>query len=158
VQIAKVFQAEVIAVASKKNAQLLKSLGADKFIDYAEYDFTKGKELYDVVYDVASNRKFCEVQRVLTPTGRYITNIASFNSAVAFPLVSPILQVWGFSKVYTHVWVHSSGKDLRVLKELIEYGKIKPVVSATFPLKGAKFAHDFVEGRHSYGKVVLTVE
>mmetsp|Transcript_10910 Transcript_10910/g.12464 ORF Transcript_10910/g.12464 Transcript_10910/m.12464 type:complete len:341 (+) Transcript_10910:237-1259(+) len=159
VQIAKAIHAHVTAVASGKNRILLKSLGADRIIDYETCDFTKEGLKYDVVYDVVSNRKFCEIQGVLTPKGAFVTNSANFHSRIAFPLFSPILQIWGFNKMYAHVWVQSSGRDLSILRQLIELGQIKPVISATFPLKNAKLAHDYVEtSNKKFGKVVLDLD
>jgi NADPH:quinone reductase-like Zn-dependent oxidoreductase len=159
VQIAKWLGAEVTAVCGPGKADMVRSIGADRVIDYTREDFTRASERYDVLFDIGGNRSLRRCKRVLTPTGTLV-----FVGTPSFRFVAPLLRVvrgtlWSrFSdqKAVAYLTQHSQ-KDLLVLKELIEAGKVTPVVDRTYPLSEAPEAIRYLEEGHAGGKVVITI-
>jgi len=160
VQIAKAYGAEVTAVTSTRNADLMRSLGADHVIDYTSEDFTRSGTRYDVILDNVSNHSLSRLRGVLTATGVLIPNGGNFGNrwfASAGRLVrGAVLFRIGGQKLGNFL-VSTNHADLVVLKDLIEAGKVTPVVDRTYPLSRAAEAVDRIGGGHARGKVVITV-
>jgi NADPH:quinone reductase-like Zn-dependent oxidoreductase len=160
VQIAKALGAEVSAVVSTPNVELLRSLGADHVIDYTKTDFTVAGTRYDVILDNVSNHSLTRLRRVLAPKGVLIPNGGNFGNrwfASAGRLVrGAILFRLGGQKLGNFL-VSTNHADLAALKDLIEAGKVQPVVERTYPLRQAPEALDRIGAGHARGKVVITV-
>lgn len=153
VQFAKYYGAEVTGICSTARVDLVKTLGADKVIDYTKEDFTKNGETYDVIFDVLHRTSFKKVKKSLTKKGRYI--LASFG-------VKNLLHMYwrklrGGKKVICML-ARESGENLTSIKELIEEGKIISVVDKTFPLEQAVEAHVYIQDGHKKGHVVITLD
>ncbi len=153
VQLAKYFGAEVTGVCSATNLEMVKSLGADKVIDYTKEDFTQNGETYDIIFDTVGKSPFSGSLRSLTPTGFYL-------HAAAVRL-SPIIQGKWASMTSNKKVISETAKvkceDLVFLKELIEAGKIKTVIDRCYPLEQIVEAHRYVEKGHKKGNVVITI-
>ena len=160
VQIAKAFGAHVTAVCSTRNVDQARSLGADEVIDYTREDFTRGGRKYDVILDVASSGSLSSRRRVLEPNGTLVGVGAANNdgtaSIVAGLLETAVLSRFGNQKMPFFL-AKNSKEDLLVLKELIEAGKVKPVIDRTYPLNQTAEAIRYLETGHARAKVVITV-
>ena len=153
VQLAKYYGAEVTGVCSTSNLELVKSLGADKVIDYTQEDFTKNGETYDIILDaVVGKSSFSRCKGSLTPNGLYL--------AVAGGLKEAVQMLWssmtGGKKVLFGPAAESK-EDLVFLRELIEAGKIKAVIDRRYPLEQTVEAHRYADKGHKKGNVVITV-
>lgn len=158
VQLAKYFGAEVTGVCSTTNLEMVKSLGADKVIDYTKEDFTKTGQTYDIIFDAVGKSSFSRCKRSLKQSGVYLSTV---------PTLATMLQMLWTSKIgskkaiFTATGLRPSSekiKDLIFLKELIEAGKIKPVIDRRYPLEQIAEAHSYVEKGHKKGNVVITLE
>lgn len=154
VQIAKVIGAEVTGVCSTRNADLVRSLGADKIVDYTKEDFTQNGRRYDLILDNVASHSFSEMMRVLTSQGLIVPNNGHSGMGYVFKafLLSPFLRQLG--SMYVAV---PNGKDLTQLEAWIETGKIKPVIDRTYPFREAIEAFRYLDKEHARGKVVITV-
>jgi len=164
VQIAKAFGAEVTAVCSTGKVDLVRSIGADHVIDYIKEDFTKGDQRYDVIFDNVNNHSFSDRRRVLTPNG--ICVIAGIGGAGLHP------EAWGriagiFKADLLSRFVHqkfvrygteTNKEDLKLLSDLMQTGKVTPVIDRTYKLSETAEAMRYLEEGHARGKVVITVE
>ncbi len=154
VQLAKYFGAEVTGVCSTTNLELVKSLGADKVIDYTKEDFTKSGQTYDIIFDVVGWRSFSRCKSSLKQRGIYLLTNPGLSKIIQMLWTSII----GSKKVK---WVASALKakaeDLNFIKELVEAGKLKPVIDRRYPLEQIAEAHRYVETGHKKGDVVITV-
>lgn len=153
VQIAKYFKADVTAVCSAANSDLMKKLGADKVIDYTKEDFTKNGESYDIIFDAVGKSPFTGSVKSLKKDGYYLR--------VVHMSVSAILRGWWISmtsdkKVIGGV-ANGRAEDLLFLNKLIEAGQLKPVIDKTYPLEQIAEAHSYVELGHKKGNVAITV-
>ena len=148
VQLAKYFGAEVTGVCSTPKLELVKSLGADKVIDYTKEDFTKSGEKYDIIFDTIGKSPFSASKRSLKEEGFYI--FATFGLGRAFRVLCSKKAISGL--------VEERAEDLIFLKELIEAGKIKAVIDKRYPLEQAAKAHEYVESGQKKGQVVLTLD
>jgi NADPH:quinone reductase-like Zn-dependent oxidoreductase len=159
VQIAKAFDAEVTAVTSARNLELMRSIGADHLIDYRREDFTRSGSRYDLILDIGGTPSLRAMRRALTPTGRLVMVAPGHGQ-----WVGPIVRLVG-GMVLSRLSSQSLGgflatvdkDDLLALKELIEAGKVTPVVDRTYPLEQVPDAVRYLEAGHASGKVVVTV-
>jgi NADPH:quinone reductase-like Zn-dependent oxidoreductase len=153
VQLAKYFGAEVTGVCSTPNLELAKSLGADKVIDYTVEDFAAKDETYDVIFEAVDKSSFSACMRSLKKDGIYLN--------VTAPLPS-IQMLWtkmtSSKKLMLGENPPEKAEDLTFLKELVEAGKIKPVIDRSYPLDQIVEAHRYVDKGHKKGNVVITVE
>ena len=164
VQIAKSLGAEVTGVCSTHNVDLVKSLGADHVIDYTKEDFTKSDERYDVIYDLVNNRSFAERRRVLKPGGICIlagVGGSGMRKETFFNLAGSLTAALRskFSKEkFVMFGVDINKKDLGVLRDLTESGKITPALTKTYPLTETAAAYTYLETGHASGKIAITIE
>ncbi len=154
VQLAKYFGAEVTGVCSTTNLELVKSLGADKVIDYTKEDFTQSGETYDIIFETVGWRSFSRCKSSLKQGGIYLSTNPGLKVFIQILWTSMI----GSKKVK---WVASALKakaeDLIFIKELVEAGKIKAVIDRRYPLEQTAEAHRYVDKGHQKGTVVITV-
>ncbi len=154
VQIAKALGAEVTAVCSTRNVEMARSIGADHVIDYTREDFTLGGPRYDVIMDNVGSHSLAEARRALTPQGVHIPSSghAGLGWIAAAALSAMFVRQQGSPFVAS-----TTNKDLEVLHELIEAGKVTPVIDRTYPLSEAPEAFRYLDEGHARGKVVITV-
>lgn len=157
VQLAKYFGADVTAVCSTGKADLARSLGADHVIDYTQEDFTKSNRPYDLILGVNGNRSIFDYKRALTSTGAYVMVGGNTGQLFQALLLGPLLSLVGRQKIGTLTSVPNQ-KDLLFIKELLETGRIKPVIDRRYPLSEVPEAVRYVEAGHATGKVVITLE
>jgi NADPH:quinone reductase-like Zn-dependent oxidoreductase len=152
VQIAKSYGTEVTGVCSTRNLDMVRSIGADHVIDYTQEDFTQNGQRYDLIFDAVGNRSVSDFQRALSPNG--ICSVAGFTS------LSRLFQVMllGGKKIGLMETAKANKKDLVIIKELLEAGKVVPVVDRAYPLSEAAEAIRYLETGHARGKVVITVD
>ena len=151
VQLAKHLGAHVTAVCNTKNAELVKSLGADKVVDYLQEDFTKNGETYDVVFDAVGKLSFRRCRRSLKPKGMYASTDGLQNLILA--LVTSRLT----DKKVVFPIPRYTKEDVLLVKELLEAGKYRPVIDRTYPLENVVEATRYVETGQKTGNVVLTL-
>jgi NADPH:quinone reductase-like Zn-dependent oxidoreductase len=159
VQIAKSFGAEVTGVCSARNVDMVRSIGADHVVDYTQEDFTKGEQRYDLIIDSAVSRSLSDCRRALTPEGTYVLFgdsggkwAGGFSRTLRTLLLAPFLRQK--MRAFT---AKPNGEDLQFLKELIDSGKITPIIDRTYPLSEVPEAIRYLEEGHARGKVVITV-
>ncbi|MGH2317760.1 NAD(P)-dependent alcohol dehydrogenase [Planococcus sp. SE5232] len=153
VQLAKSYDTEVTAVCSKKNIELVKSLGADYVIDYTQEDFTKSGKSYDLIFDTVGKTTYSKCRKSLKGNGIYLAAVAGLPQFARMITTS----IKGSKKL--KVGVASMRKeDLLFLKELIEAGKVKSVIDRSYSLDQVAAAHSYVETGHKRGNVVITLE
>src|SRR3982751_1657214 len=164
VQIAKAFGAEVTGVCSTKNLDLVRSIGADHVIDYTKEDYTKGDQRYDVIYDLVNNHTFAERRRVLKRGGICVLagvggsgmhKETLFNMASA--LTASLRSKFAKEKFVTF-GVDINKKDLGILRDLTESGKVVPALTKIYPLTETAAAYKYLETGHASGKIAITVE
>jgi NADPH:quinone reductase-like Zn-dependent oxidoreductase len=166
VQIAKSLGAEVTAVCSTRNVDLVRSIGADHVIDYTKEDFTKSDQRYDVIFDNVANHSFFERRRVLNPKG--ICVLAGMGGAgvkqgeAMGRIVGNLFLARGLSSFtdqkFAQYMTKVSKQDLIMLGDLMQEGKLKPVIEQTYKLKDAPEAFRQLDAGHARGKIVITVE
>ncbi|MBR8837458.1 MAG: NAD(P)-dependent alcohol dehydrogenase [Stigonema ocellatum SAG 48.90 = DSM 106950] len=152
VQIAKALGAEVTAVCSTKNLELVKSLGASRLIDYTQQDFTQDTTQYDIIFDAVGKQSFSSCKGVLKPNGVYVTTLPSPDS-----IFQSILTLLIPGKKAKIVFESPNSQDLVYLKELIESGKIRTVIDRTYPLQELAAAHAYSETGRAVGKIAIAV-
>jgi NADPH:quinone reductase-like Zn-dependent oxidoreductase len=152
VQLAKHFGADVTAVCSTKNLELVKSLGADRVIDYTKEDFTKNGQTYDVIFDAVGKHSFKRCRGSLEPGGLYLPTDGFRNIILAL-----LPSRRGAKRVVFQIPPRQPKKDVLFLKELIEAGKFRPVIDRRYPLEDVIEATRYVETQKKVGNVVLTL-
>jgi NADPH:quinone reductase-like Zn-dependent oxidoreductase len=163
VQIAKSYGADVTGVCSTRNIDLVRSLGADHVIDYTKEDFTKSDQHYDVILDNVANHSLSEFRRVLTPKGKYVmiggggANEQGLIGVMARPLKALVLSKF-VSQQMGMMMADANHNDLTILADMMQSGKIKPVIDRTYKLSEVPEAIRYLEEGHARGKVIITVE
>ncbi len=158
VQIAKSFGVEVTCVCSTRNLELVKSLGADKVIDYTQEDFTKSGQHYDLILAVNGYHSIFDYKRALSPKGIYVMTGGSMAQMFQAMLLGPWISMTGSKKMGSLGVAKPNNKDLVFMKELLEAGKVVPVIDRVYPLSEVAEAIRYLEKGHAKGKVVITVE
>jgi NADPH:quinone reductase-like Zn-dependent oxidoreductase len=154
VQLAKHFGAEVTAVVSTSNVELLKSLGADHVIDYTKQDFTSNGQTYDIIFDTVGKLSFSYSKRSLKPQGVYLS--VEMTVSLLFSMLWSAIRGKAGKRVISGV-SSERNKDLNFLKELSESGTIKAVIDRRFSLPQIPQAHTYVDAGHKKGSVVVIV-
>lgn len=154
IQFAKALGAKATGVCSTKNLELVRSIGADHVIDYSRDNFTRGEPRYDLILDQVANHSLADCRRVLTPNGRYIPN--SGNSGLGYVLKAFAASLFIRRQGVPFV-ANMNQNGLADLKELIEAGKIIPVIDRTYPLSETAEAFRYLDKGHASGKVVITI-
>ena len=159
VQIAKALGAHVTAVCSGRNADIVRSLGADQVVDYEQRDFASAEDRYDVMLDLVGNRPLSACRRVLTPRGTYvIVGVRDVGRWLGVGRQAKALLIAPFVRRRTRVFVVKHTRaDLAVLKDLVEAGRVTPVIDSRYPLGEAAHALRHQGEGHPRGKLVLTV-
>jgi len=163
VQIAKSFGADVTGVCSTRNLDMVRSLGADHVIDYTKEDFAKGDQRYDVILDNVPNHSLSECRHVLNPQGKYVMIggggpndnrwIGPFGRVIQALVVGPFV-----SQKMGMMMAELKKSDLAILGDMMQSGKVKPVIDRTYKLSELPEAIRYLEEGHARGKVVITVE
>ncbi len=153
VQLAKYFGAEVTGVCTTKNIGLVKSLGADKAVDYTKEDFTKTDESYDIIFDTVGKSSFAHCRKVLKNQGKYVVTVMTlkhvFQSFVT-KFGNKKKVIFGMSVIKTEA--------LNFIRTLIEEGKLKTIIDRQFSLEELPDAHEYVEKGHKKGNVIITMK
>jgi NADPH:quinone reductase-like Zn-dependent oxidoreductase len=157
VQIAKSFGAKVTAVCSMRNLDMVRSIGADQVIDYTQEDFTKSGQRYDLILAVNGYHPISDYKRALSPKGIYVMIGGSMAQMFQAMLLGPLISMTG-SKKMGALMAKANKKDLVFVKELLEAGKVVPVIDRRYPLSEVAEAIRYLEEGHARGKVVITVE
>ena len=160
VQIAKALGAKVTGVCSTANVEMVASIGADHVVDYTREDFTRAERRYDLLIDIAGNRSLAETRRVLAPKGALVLVggpnkgrwIGPFGRTIRMLLQSPAV-----SQRMVSFLAHQNRDDLAVLRELLDAGKVTPVIDRAYRLNQVAEAVRYLETGHARGKVVITV-
>lgn len=155
VQIAKALGAEVTGVCSAKNLDLVRSLGADHIIDYTKEDFTKGEKRYDLIFGVNGFHPIADYKRALGPSGTYVMAGGSGSQMFQAIALGPWMSMG--KKKLGSMMAKPNQNDLAYIKELLETGKLKPVIDRRYPLSEVADAIRYLYEGHARGKVVITV-
>lgn len=156
VQMAKSFGAEVTGVDSAVKLDLIRSLGADQVIDYTQEDFTKSAHHYDLILDVTARHSIFDYKRSLSPKGIYVM------VGGASAQINQLMFLWPFISLTSSkkmgLLLHKANKGMSVMKELLESGKVKPVIDRSYPLSEVAEALRYFSEGHAKGKIIITVE
>jgi NADPH:quinone reductase-like Zn-dependent oxidoreductase len=156
VQIAKSFGAEVTAVCSTRNMELARSLGADHVIDYTQEDFTQNGKRYDLILAANGHHSLSDYRRVLNPEGTYVGSGGSMAQTFQGILLGPILSRRG-KQTMGNMLVKPNKNDLIYMKELIESGKVVPVIDRCYRLSEVPEAFRYQQAGHAQGKIVIEI-
>ncbi len=162
VQIAKAFGAEVTAVCSTRNVDMVRSIGADHVIDYTQEDCTRNGQQYDLIFAVNGYHSIFAFRRALLPTGRYVLAGAStaqlFQAVLQAMLIGPVISRIGKQNMGFMQIAKINQQDLDLMKELLEAGKVVPMIDTCYPLPETAEAFRYLEQEHARGKVVITMD
>jgi len=156
VQIAKSFNTEVTAVCSTRNVEMVRSIGADHVIDYTKKDFTKNQTCYDLILAANGNSSIFGYIRSLKPKGNLVVSGGTMSQFLRSALLGPWIGKKDSKKVKGFI-AQPNQQDLIFMSELLESGKIKPVIDRCYPLKEVPDAIRYLENEHAQGKVVITM-
>ena len=159
-QIAKSFGADVTGVCSTRNVEMVRSIGADHVIDYTQEDFTKGAQRYDLILDCIGNHSLSAIRHVLTPKGRYImaggpTGRWMIGSLARMP-TALVLSLFVSQKLVA-VLGKLGKDDLTIMGQLMQSGKVTPVIDRRYSLIEVPEAIRYLEEGHARGKVIITL-
>jgi NADPH:quinone reductase-like Zn-dependent oxidoreductase len=157
VQIAKSFGAEVTGVCSTRNLDMVRSIGADDVIDYTQEDFTQNGLSYDLILAAGGYRSIFDYMRAINPNGIYVWAGGSMAGLYQVMFLGPLISITGSKKIGNVVPAGTIQNDLVYLKELLEAGKVVPVIDRRYPLSEVPEAVRYYGEGHSQGKVVITV-
>ena len=157
VQIAKSFGAEVTAVCSTRNVDTARSIGADQVIDYTREDFTQSGQRYDLIIAANAYHSIFEYRRALSQDGIYVMAGGGWAQILQAVLLGPLLSLIGRKKMCLFM-ANINTKDLVLLKDLLEAGKVVPIIDRRYPLSDVAEALRYLEEGHARGKVVITME
>jgi NADPH:quinone reductase-like Zn-dependent oxidoreductase len=160
VQLGKSFGADVTGVCSTRNVDMVRSIGADHVVDYTQEDFTQSGQKYDLIFQLAGTHSPSACRRALTPKGTLVMSSGESGGRWIGPLdriIKAVVLSPFVSQRLSPFEAKRSKEDLQVLKELIESGKVSPVIDRTYPLSEAPEAMRYLEEGHARGKVVITV-
>jgi len=157
VQIAKSFGAEVTAVCSTRNVDTARSIGADNVIDYTREDFTQSGQRYDLIMAANAYHSIFAYRRALSQDGIYVMAGGGWSQILQAALLGPLLSLIGRKKMCLFM-ANINRKDLVVLKDLLEAGRVVPVIDRRYPLSEVAEAIRYLEEGHARGKVVITME
>jgi NADPH:quinone reductase-like Zn-dependent oxidoreductase len=159
VQIAKSFGAHVTAVCSTRNVDMVRSIGADRVIDYTQQDFTNGTEPYDLIFDLAATHSLKEYRHVLTPKG---TAVIAGGPASIWNILTATFEVLVLSRFVSQNFVmfvaKANKEDLTTLRDLMESGKVTAVIDTRYTLSEAAEAVAYLAKGHARGKIVITLD
>jgi len=165
VQIAKSYGTEVTVVCSTRNLEMVRSLGADHVIDYTKEDFTKGTQRYDLIFDLVGNHSFSERRRILNPNGICVMAGVGGSGASGGQIMGVLVgelnayvQSRFASQKFVAFLAALNQKDLTVLSDLMQSGKMTPVIERSYQLSEVPDALRYLEQGHARGKVVITVD
>jgi len=156
VQIAKYFGAEVTGVDSTRKLDMLRSIGVDQVIDYTQEDFTQKEQRYDLILATAGYRSIFDYKRALSPKGIYVSTGGSEAQTYQAMFLGPFISMTGTKKMGATVGIQNQ-KNLVFMKELLEAGKVVPVIDRRYPLSEVAEAIRYYGEGHARGKVVITV-
>jgi NADPH:quinone reductase-like Zn-dependent oxidoreductase len=157
VQIATAFGAEVTAVCSTRNLDMVRSIGASQVIDYTQEDFTKSGQRYDLILAANGYHPVLDYARALSPDGIYVVAGGTMAQIFQTMLLGPFISMTG-GKKFRSFTAQSNRGDLAFLAELLETGKVKPVIDRCFPLGEVPDAFRYLEQEHAQGKIVIDLE
>ena len=161
VQIAKSFGAEITGVCSTRNVEMVRSIGADRVIDYTQQDFTKSGQCYDLIFDCVGNHSLSACRRVLGPEGICIM-VGQLSDRGIISILARLIAALVLSRLVSQklvmVLARPNKRDLTIMHELLKAGKVTPVIDKRYSLGEVPEAIRYLEEKHARGKVVVTLE
>jgi len=161
VQLAKTFGATVTGVCSTRNVEMVRSIGAERVIDYTQQDFTKEGERFDMILDCVGNRSLSECRRVLQPRGVYVGAGGSSDKWMLGPMTRMVkqllLSLFGSQKL-SGILANVNTADLALVGDMVKSGKVAPVIDRRYPLTKIREAISYIEEGHARGKVIITFD